>query len=414
MRLVELTINAFDEFAKTHPLRNYCQSSAYARFMGEMGYSYDYIGYEDDNQTLIAASLILYKRLGTFNKYAYAPKGFLIDYYNMDLLTEFIKDVTKRYKSKGMVFLKINPEIIIGELRPKKGFITDYNQNVKIIDDLKSLKFKRRRETKPLELLMPRLSPYINLKKYDEKKLSQEFRNVLNYSQHKGLVLEDASAKDINVFYEFVKTTTTQGINYFRNLFNIFDKTDNADLLLVKVDYREFLLQARENYDRELENNNLCNERIQQEASEENLGLKMESDRLLLQLKNNIVEATEGLKKVESHYIAGALIIKYLNRVTILASGYDPQFSNLYPLHFLYQKVIEKYQKEFDYLDLNGLAGDFNPTSSYFEMNQFKLGFNPNIYEFIGEFDILIDEGAFKRLQSSDAVAREVHNQKIN
>jgi len=413
MRIVELTINAFDEFANTHPLRNYCQSSAYARFMGEMGYSYDYIGYEDDSRNLVAASLILYKRIGTVHKYAYAPKGFLIDYYNVELLKSFIKDITKRYKSRKVIFLKINPEIIIGEVKIKNNFACDYNQNVKIIDDLKDLKFKRRREAQPLELIMPRISPYINLKKYDEKKLNDEFQTTLNYSQHKGLILEDAPASDINVFHDLVKSHTNQNLSYFRNLLNIFDKTDMADLLLVKVDYREFLIQAKENYEQELENNNLCNERIKDDASETNLNLKMESDRLLLQLKNNIVEATEGLKKRESHHIAGALVVKYLNRITIIIDGYDEAYAHLYPYHFLYQKMIEKYREGFDYLDLNGISADLDPNSTHYNNNQFKLGFNPIVYEFIGEFDIITDEISFKRLQGRDIISKEMYNQKV-
>ena len=171
MKIVELTIQRFDEFAKNHPLRNYCQSSLYARYMGEQGYSYDYVGYEDDSGNLVAASLILFKRIGGLQKYAYAPKGFLIDYYNLDLLTKFIKDITKKYKKKKIVFLKINPEIIIGQLKPNKNFAGTYNKNVKIIDDLKDLNFKRRREVKSLELITPRINPYINLKKYPTKSI---------------------------------------------------------------------------------------------------------------------------------------------------------------------------------------------------------------------------------------------------
>ena len=414
MRLIELTIKEFDDFATNHPLRNYCQSSAYAKFMGEMGFSYDYVGYEDESKTLVGASLILYKRIGTLAKYAYAPKGFLIDYYNVDLLQGFVKDITKKYKARGVVFMKINPEIIIGELKANKSFAGEYNQNVKIIDDLKTLKFKRRRELEPLEFVMPRISPYLNLKTFNEDDLAPEAKSFINYSKRKGLEIEVASPKEINYFYEFIKNTTSQNINYFRNMFNVFSKSDMAELLLVKVDYREFLVQARESYDLELENNNNCNLKIQEDASEENLNLKMASDKLLLQLKNNIVEATDGLKKNPSQYVAGALIVKYLNRISIIASGLDEKFATLYPLHFLHNQIIERFKSEYDYLDLNGLAADFSPNSRYFDANQFKLGFNPAIYEFIGEFDYIIDEGGFARLQSSDAITKEFKNQRLN
>ncbi|MDD2505653.1 MAG: peptidoglycan bridge formation glycyltransferase FemA/FemB family protein, partial [Bacilli bacterium] len=411
MRIVELTIKEFDEFASSHPLRSYCQSSAYARFMGEQGYSYDYVGFED-NGVIIAASLILYRRIRGLRKYAYAPKGFLIDYYNLDLLKAFIKDITKKYKDKKMVFLKINPEIIIGELKPKKNFASTYNQNVKIIDDLKDLKFKRRREVIPFDLILPKINPYINLKKYDFNKLNKDFKKEIKLSNNRGLEYELASSREINIFYNFIKDKTTNNINSYRNLINIFSKSEMAELILIKVDYRKFLLQAKESYEKELENNNECNAKIQEDPNEENLNIKMESDKLLLQLKNNIIEATEGLKKESDEYIAGAIIIKFLNRVTIVASGYDKKFESLNPKHFLYNKLFEIYKEEYDYIDLNGLADDFSLDSQFYEENQFKLGFNPDIYEFIGEFDIILDDFAFRKLQSKDLITKEFKNYK--
>ncbi len=412
MRIVELTIDKFEQFATNHPLRNYCQSSEYAKFMGEQGYSYDYIGYEDDSNNLVAASLILIKKIGAFQKYAYAPKGFLIDYYNLDLLTKFVKDIAKKYQTKKVVFLKINPEIIIGELKPNKNFAGTYNQNVKIIDDLKDLNFKRRREVEPFDLLVPRINPYVNLKKYSLDKLDDDVKELISYSNTRGLEYEIASSREVNIFYNFVKDSSSISINTFRNLLNIFSKEEMAELILVKVDYKNFLLQARESYDIELNNNNECNARIQDDPSEENLNIKMASDKLLLQLKNNIIEATEGLKKEKNDYVAGAIVIKYLNRVSIVASGYNPHFENLYPNYFLYNKLFEIYKDDYDYIDLNSLSSDFSKDSKHYSENQFKLGFKPEIYEFIGEFDIILDESNFKKLQNRDLITKEFKNHK--
>ena len=160
----------------------------------------------------------------------------------------------------------------------------------------------------------------------------------------------------------------------------------------------------------ELEHNNECNNLIQDNPNEENLNEKMESDKLLLQLKNDIIEATEGLKKGNNDYIAGAIVIKYLNRITILCSGYNKDFENLYPNYYLYNKLFEIYKDEYDYIDLNGLASDLSSNSKYYEYNQFKLNFNPIIYEFIGEFDIILDEFNFRKLQSRDLIMKELQN----
>ena len=79
MKICELTIQAFTEYAKNSPLRNYMQTEEYARLMGEEKYNYDYIGLVDDDNVIRAASLILWKRIGFNTRYGYAPKGFLIN-----------------------------------------------------------------------------------------------------------------------------------------------------------------------------------------------------------------------------------------------------------------------------------------------------------------------------------------------
>ena len=52
MRVVELTMQEFSDFAANHPLRNYCQTTTYAKLMGEKGFNYDYIGYKDDSSSI--------------------------------------------------------------------------------------------------------------------------------------------------------------------------------------------------------------------------------------------------------------------------------------------------------------------------------------------------------------------------
>ena len=83
MYLKELTIEEFTEFQKTHPLSNYHQTINYALLMSEIGYDYDLIGYVNDYENILAATLILIKPIGFKCFYGYAPQGFLIDFENL-------------------------------------------------------------------------------------------------------------------------------------------------------------------------------------------------------------------------------------------------------------------------------------------------------------------------------------------
>ena len=115
MHLKELTIAEFDAFAKTSPLGSYHQSSNYALLMAESNYDYELIGYVDELGIIKAAALILIKKITISLKFGYSPKGFLIDYFDYDLLKNFTIAL-KKYYNKKLAFIKINPEIAIGEI----------------------------------------------------------------------------------------------------------------------------------------------------------------------------------------------------------------------------------------------------------------------------------------------------------
>ena len=406
MKIIELTINEFENFADNHPLRNFQQTVKYAKVMGEKGFNYDYIGYYNDSNMLVAASLILIKKITTFSKFAYAPKGLLVDYYNTELLRMFVKDLGEYYRKRGFTFIKINPEIIIGELNPKKNFMPMYNQNVNIIDTLKDLGFKRRREIFPLDFLSPRINPYINLKEFDIKKLDSEYKNLIKESNKKGLSVELATNKDVGILYEIIKDNTYEGINYYRNVLNTF-KDGDSELLLVKIDHETSLMNAQKQYEKEVDENNYWNEMIQKDNNEKNLAEKMNSDKKLLKYKEDMVVATDNLRKNKFEYIGGVITIKYMNRVSIIACGFKKSLNYIDPSYYLYSALIERYKDSYDFLDMFGLASNFNPETKYFEFNEEKLAFKPTIYEFIGEFDLVLNEINFKRIQSKGMLSKE-------
>ena len=139
MHIKELSIAEFDSLAKIFPLSSYYQSSCYALLMAEAGYDYEFIGYVDELGVIKAVSLILIKKIGLSIKYGYAPKGFLLDYFDYDLLKDFTEAI-KSYYAKKLCFIKINPEIAISEIDLKTK-ITNYNQNIIVRDYLKELDF---------------------------------------------------------------------------------------------------------------------------------------------------------------------------------------------------------------------------------------------------------------------------------
>lgn len=412
MRIVELTNIQFDEFAKFHPLNNYCQTSKYALVMSEYGYNYEYIGFVDDFNNIKAASLILTKRITSRTKYGYAPKGFLINYYDQQLLRDFLICLRRYYKKRNFVFIKFNPEIIIGETSKDRNFQMNYNGNVRLIDELKAINVKRRLELQEFDLMQPRFNAYINLNNYSLSKLNRNYRKKIKHGINKGLSLCLGGPKDIDILYGFIKDNTKRPISYYRNIYNVFNRDNSIDLVMVKVDYQKYLENVRDMYEKEQINNDKWNMIIQTDPRRKNLNAKMDSDKKLQGYKEEIIKATQGLKKNKIEYIAAALVIKHFNRVSIFISGFSKEHAHLNPNHFLYYSILERYKPYFNFCDMNGVSGNFTNTSAYKGLNDFKIKFNPTIYEFIGEFDLIVSDNIFKKLIKTSFIEDEFNKHK--
>ena len=178
------------------------------------------------------------------------------------------------------------------------------------------------------------------------------------------------------------------------------------DVLLVSINPHEYLINSRRLYETEMEKNNIYNQKLKLVNTKRNINKKMMSDRKLLAYISDINLATNLSKKQEKVYIAGALVIRFQNRVHILISGYDKKYKSFDPNYFLHYSIIEYYKKNFDYLDLNGMTGNFEKNNPYYGLNQFKIGFQPKIYEFIGEFDLPINPKKYEKLRKSGTLAK--------
>jgi lipid II:glycine glycyltransferase (peptidoglycan interpeptide bridge formation enzyme) len=404
MNIKELTIQAFELYTENSPLKNYMQSAEYARIMGENHYNYDYIGLVDESGSIKAASLILWKKIGFNMRYGYAPKGFLLNYYDEALVKTFVSKLKEYYSKKNFAFIKINPEIVVGEIDYKTHEFRD-NPNMRLKQDLQRFGFVKLKDNLYFESMEPRFNAYIDLKNTDLKNYSKANRNKVRNSKRKGLYLEKGDSSDIDTIYKLLDTD--KPISYYKNLYNIFSQKDMIDLLLVKVDYENFIKNSQDLYDRELNNNSLYNEILHRSHKPADLNKKMASDSKLCIIKNEIVMATEGLRNHNDIIVACAFVIKYDSRAHIVESAFDRNYAKLNPNYFLYDAIINNYKFDYDYLDLNGVTGDFKKTNPYRGLNNFKLGFAPKIYEYIGEFDLIINESSYNYLLSSGKLAGE-------
>ena len=406
MLIKEISLTEFEQFVQQNVIGNFYQSINYAMLKAEEGYDYEFIGLIDNND-LIAASLILYKKIGSYY-YGYSPRGFLIDYSNYYLLNEFTKLIKEYYKSRNFAFIKINPEVAIAKLN-KKTQNFEYNDNYITVNNLIRCGYKKLKDNMYFEALLPRINAILNLKTFDINTFNKNTRNKIKKAIRKGLTLELADQSKIPILYNLIKNYSDKSEFYLNNLYNVFNKNNSLDFFLVKVNFKEFLINSQNYYNYEYEKNSYLNNKIIVNRSSEAINAKMNSDKALLSYKNDIAEASKYLNSEETLYVAGAMVVKYDNRVSIKICGFDHNLKRYSSNYYLYFAILNYYQNKFSYADLDGITADLSKEGKYYGLNRFKLGFNPDIYEYIGEFDLIINESAYNYLQKFGLLAKELN-----
>lgn len=399
MKTIELTKQEFDKFAINNPNRSFYQTSAYGDLMSNHGFSSIYVGLIDDANTLYAASLILYKNIFLHYKFAYAPRGFLIDFNNYDLLKEFTQKIKKYLSYRNFVFIKIDPPIIY-KTRKKDGSIDSFGiNNQVIIDRLQNMGYIHLGFNNNFEALKPRwniITRVITSSNELFNSFDKDLKTKIRSAEKKGITIKKGNFDDIKDFYNFVKKKHhIRNLKYYEDFWKIFHEKDMFELWFAEIDFNKYLKYAKDNYDKESN----INEDINQELSklktnrEPLINKKIHSDNLLNEYKKNVIYGIKMTNKYPTgKVIAGSAVIKYGNEIFFLIDGFDEEYNNLNPNHYLKWKTMEHYINEgYKTMHLNGISGNFEKEDNkYYGLYNFKKAFNGNIVEYIGEFDLLI------------------------
>ena len=113
-KLKELNKEEYEGFVKPNKYKShFLQSYAWGEFSkAKKNLTPYYVGLIDDNNKIVAASLLLQKHLPLGLSYFYAPRGFVLNYEDSEIFNIMTKEVVKYIKKKKAIFLKIDPDII--------------------------------------------------------------------------------------------------------------------------------------------------------------------------------------------------------------------------------------------------------------------------------------------------------------
>lgn len=394
MHIKLLTNAEFLEFTKLFKPGSIYQTPYYAFTMHEENYSSMFVGLMDGN-VLKAASLILVYKVNGF-KYAIAPRGFLIDYNDEELVKTFTKLIKKYLGKKDIVAVKINPMIIKNVYNSAGHTITTnelYNQT---FDRLKSLGYFHLGYNNYFEALKPRFEAYINLD-LDYIKLfgniDRSCRNKIRKAVRDGIKVYHGKEEDLKYLDDQLKGKYPRGLQYFKNLYKFFGKDNLIDFYYSKLDTTDYLQYTQKQYNEYYKkSHDLSRKLISQKGNTDKIiNEKLQVDKMVVKYRNQLVEATDYLKKFPDGIItSSALIIKWQDEVYLAIDSYDEKYKKFGAKQLMIWKLMGRYAKlGYKKFHLGGVANINKVNNKYKGLNEFKLNFHANVIEYAGDFELI-------------------------
>lgn len=410
MHLKELTNEEFLNFSKSYNIKSIYQTIEYAFVMNKQKFDAMFIGLIDESNNIVAASLILIEKNGHF-KYAYAPRGFLIDYCNQNLVATFTKEIKKFLGKKNIIAIKISPIIIKNTYDIKYDVVNKNNYYDNIFMNLQHLGYYHLGYNEKFEALKPRYEAIIDLDKpyyLIFKNFTKKLRTKIRSAENKGIKIYKGTEENLEYLYLQTKKKYPRDLEYFKECYKQFSKSNNVEFFYAKLDTEEYLKTMQTKYAKQEEYCSIINEEIIQKIgnSQKNINQKIDADKLLNQYKKELIYATKLLRDYpEGIILASALLIKNNEEVYLLMDGYDSTYKSLNAKHLLLWKLCERYSKKgFKKLNLGGIAGINDTPKEYKGLNEFKLNFNAQAIEYVGDLELITNNALYFMYQNTSPI----------
>lgn len=411
MKIVTISSEQFDNFAKNHMYKNYYQSSSYGKVLEKSGFKIEYIGIVDDVNLMFGASLLAYKTVFMGKKIAYAPRGILFNYDSVNSVEELVRCLKTYLGKQGCLILKMDP-YIPATIRNKKGKASNMNKNINnIMANLKQAGFTYKGQNKFFENELSRYEGVLLFQNRTIKDIYLGFdkrtRHKINKAANSGVIVLKDNNKNLQTLYNFCKQNKiTKLKNAHKSIIESFG--DKASIYYALLDTNTFVAVSKNIYEKEMDKNDNLARQIQSFGAnnpgtkQKLLNTKIESDKLLNLYKNQLVEATNLLEKNPKSIILGAAItIEYDEAIYLIEDFYSKYLSNLCANYLIRWFIInEAKNRNYKYFNMNAMTGEFARKNPYTELNKNKLGFGCIPTEYIGEFELVIDGFNYKLYQS--------------
>ena len=440
-KFVEINSSEIDKFNESDRKGHIFQTSYWAELKKDWKKKF-IAGYDNDNNMVITATILL-RKAPYINKYmGYIPRSFTCDYNNKKLLIEFTEYLREFAKKNNISFITIDPDIHLKENEEA------LSEGTEIKNFLKSLGYKNT-DSKNFEAIQPNFvfrlplpteGNKMDIKKAVFKKFSSKTRYNIKVAEERGLSVEVYDKETLNEdvldrFHEIMVTTGKRDNFLVRHREYFKDMIDylypHCRLYMVKYSYENDFNRLSEKLNKQEEAKTKAINKIEElkvkfdaetdEDKKSRIEKKLnDQDKRLKEAERQI----EGFKKKISDiepfkgqeiYLSGSIYLYYGNKAWYLYGASENILRDTMPNFAMqWSMICDSIDLGCDVYDFRGVSGDLNPENPLYGLYKFKKGFNGNFVEFIGEFDIVVDNGIYTLYKKDFPQFKKIRNAIMN
>ena len=383
MELVtNLDAGIYKKWNETHQYGQILQSEEWGKFKSKGAWSYELIGLKN-GETLVAACMLLKRKLPMMNGYMYyAPRGFVLDYSDKDIVKEFTEKINNYAQKNKGIMIKIDPCVMYREHDSEGHLVENGVNNKATIQMLCDLGYRHKGITLDFDGIQPRFVYRLPLDR-DLKALMKKFHHKTRYNirlaEKKGVEIYEGSREELEIFEKIMRVTGERDgfiprpLEYFESMYDVLYPEGKLKFYLAKYNIKK----AKDN----------INEQLKQEQAKE----KKDEQRI-----SKLTNEQEELNRLYQEHPEGIITsgtIMLINGKTAwyLYGASDNAFRNIMPNYLIqWQMIQDAYALGCTMYDFRGISGDISPDNHLYGLYRFKKGFTGEFVEYIGEFDLII------------------------
>lgn len=404
----------YHAFMRTQENQTLFQTPEWGEVKAKGEWTKDILLVMNEQHCAVAAAMILYRKLPIVNRYlAYAPRGIITDYHDEQQFERVIATLKGYLKSKKVFNFKIDPEIRWHEWQNNFEMIENSNNN----ESIRELLLKTGFVSRPLDLgfdgIQPRMTMIVPLEDRGKgiiEQFTSKERYKVNFARKKGVVCYQGTLEDMDD-YEYLNQMTAQRDQYIARsqeyltvLYQTLHDEGMMELYFAKLDYsaaKQFTNERIQQAEIDIQKIDQQLETIRHEKRKANLLKQKES------LQNNVVKYRQEIANLDSFIeqypngklLSGALVATYGDTAYYLYGANDTAEAGLNANKALQTWIMQRLydEKGVRFYDMFGVASSQEDHSG---IRQFKQSFDPELVEYIGEFDLPINRFWFAMFQN--------------